>query len=134
MISFRKVQVKTTVGKVLLHETSFEIPAGRVVGVFGPNGSGKTTLLKVVAGQTKDREIAGENWVDASSIFHGTLSTEEKAKKILYLGSDFQTPFQISVRELLEMAKRVNPSSHENSAAVAEHLKLLHYFLALLMK
>ena len=29
---------------------SFDIPAGRIVGLLGPNGSGKTTLIKLISG------------------------------------------------------------------------------------
>lgn len=31
---------------------SFEVPAGRIVGLIGPNGSGKTTALKAILGLT----------------------------------------------------------------------------------
>ncbi|MFC9996907.1 zinc ABC transporter ATP-binding protein AztA [Nocardia sp. NPDC127526] len=37
-------------GRIVLHEVTAEIPAGRVTAVVGPNGSGKTTLLSVLAG------------------------------------------------------------------------------------
>ena len=34
-----------------LRETSLEIPAGCIVGFFGPIGAGKTTLIKLLAHQ-----------------------------------------------------------------------------------
>ena len=119
MISLRKVQVKTTQGIPLIHEISLEVAETMMIGVYGPNGSGKSTLLKVIAGLNNDRVITGENWIDQKPIFSNALSVEERALKVLYLGSDFQAPFQISVRELLDMARRVNPSSG-NITEVAE--------------
>jgi ABC-2 type transport system ATP-binding protein len=35
---------------VAVDNISFEIPAGRIVGLIGPNGSGKTTALKAILG------------------------------------------------------------------------------------
>lgn len=36
--------------KVAVDNVSFEIPAGRIIGLIGPNGSGKTTTLKAALG------------------------------------------------------------------------------------
>ena len=35
---------------VAVDNISFEIPAGRIIGLIGPNGSGKTTTLKAALG------------------------------------------------------------------------------------
>lgn len=37
-------------GTPILHGLSFEVEAGRWVGLIGPNGSGKTTLMRTLAG------------------------------------------------------------------------------------
>ncbi|MDE2406470.1 MAG: ABC transporter ATP-binding protein [Xanthomonadaceae bacterium] len=36
--------------KLALDNTTFDIPAGRIVGLIGPNGAGKTTALKAILG------------------------------------------------------------------------------------
>ena len=36
--------------RVLMHDLSFTLPPGGIVGVVGPNGAGKTTLLRLITG------------------------------------------------------------------------------------
>ena len=37
--------------RVLMHDLSFKLPPGGIVGVVGPNGAGKTTLLRLITGE-----------------------------------------------------------------------------------
>lgn len=36
--------------KLILRDVSFELPAGRLIGLIGPSGSGKTTLMRTLIG------------------------------------------------------------------------------------
>jgi ABC-2 type transport system ATP-binding protein len=49
VISARNLR-KTYGRNVAVDSVSFDIPAGRIVGLIGPNGSGKTTTLKAALG------------------------------------------------------------------------------------
>ncbi len=55
---------KTYKNKVALDGASFEIEAGRIVGLIGPNGAGKTTALKAILGLTSfqgDLQVLGRD-------------------------------------------------------------------------
>src|SRR5438045_3741397 len=49
-----------------LHDVSFDIRAGEVLGLIGPNGAGKTTLLDAIAGLMPD--VEGEVLFDAKPL------------------------------------------------------------------
>lgn len=38
-------------GRTLVHDLTFDLPPGGIVGVVGPNGAGKTTLFRMITGQ-----------------------------------------------------------------------------------
>lgn len=53
-------------GLTAVDHVSFEVPAGRIVGVIGANGSGKTTLFANVSGFQTPNE--GSVWLEGSNI------------------------------------------------------------------
>jgi len=59
-----------------LHEVSFAVPAGQIVGVVGPNGAGKSTLLKLLARVTPPTS--------------GRASVRGRVVSLLELGAGFQ--------------------------------------------
>ena len=53
-------------GLTALSNVSFDVPAGRIVGIMGANGAGKTTLFSLIAGNT--RPSSGDIHYDGASI------------------------------------------------------------------
>ncbi|OJY72123.1 MULTISPECIES: ABC transporter ATP-binding protein [unclassified Rhizobium] len=50
-MSIRADDISWKIGaKIILDRVSFEVPAGKMLGLLGPNGSGKTSLLRLLAG------------------------------------------------------------------------------------
>ncbi len=47
-VSFRNVRFAYEAARPILHDISFEIPAGKTVAVVGPSGSGKSTLARLL--------------------------------------------------------------------------------------
>ena len=53
-------------GREILHDVTFDVPAGQTVGIVGPSGSGKSTFAKLVqrvAAPPDRRRAAGERAV-----------------------------------------------------------------------
>ncbi|MFQ6310552.1 ABC transporter ATP-binding protein [Lysobacter capsici] len=89
--------------KLALDDTSFDIPAGRIVGLIGPNGAGKTTALKAVLGL-----IA----------FDGELSVlgrdprtqrDELMRDVCFIADVAVLPRWLRVREAIDFVAGVHP-------------------------
>jgi ABC-2 type transport system ATP-binding protein len=80
-----------------LHDVSFSIRPGEVLGLIGPNGSGKTTLFQCLGGvRPADRGDVVEN--------HRALSASERRTRLFYL-PDGITPWPAqTVRWTLDFA------------------------------
>lgn len=86
-------QYRTAGGEMLgvLHDITFDIPAGDTFAIVGPSGSGKTTLLGLCAGL--DRASSGS--VVLNDIKLDDLSEDKRAEvRNLYVGFVFQN-FQL---------------------------------------
>ena len=83
---------------------SFEVEAGRIVGLIGPNGAGKTTLLNAVLGLTP---FSGELSVLGLDPFR-----ERKAlmQRISYVADVAVLPKWIVVSDLLQYVDTVHPN------------------------
>lgn len=97
------------IGKKVLHDVSFEVKKGELVGLIGLNGAGKSTTIKHILGLLEP--ISGLVEVDGE-----TLQSSEKnyRKKISYIP---ETPIlydTLTLREhLVLMGKAYEIDSHE---------------------
>jgi Fe-S cluster assembly ATP-binding protein len=78
--------------KEIIKGLNFSTNKGEVHAIMGPNGSGKSTLAYTLLGHPKYTVTKGDILIDGESMLE--LSTDERAKKGLFLG--FQYPTEIA--------------------------------------
>ncbi|KAF1015656.1 MAG: ABC transporter ATP-binding protein YtrB [Stenotrophomonas maltophilia] len=86
-----------------LDNTSFEIPAGRIVGLIGPNGAGKTTALKAVLGLTS---VEGELRVLGRD---PRQDRDALMNDICFIADVAVLPRWLKVREAIDFVAGVHP-------------------------
>ncbi len=98
---------------------SFEIPAGRIVGLIGPNGSGKTTALKAILGLS-----TFEGQLNVLG-FNPQTQRDELMKEVCFIADVAVLPRWIKVREAIEFVAGVHPKfNRAKCEAYLAHTKL----------
>ena len=88
---------------VAVDDVSFQIPAGRIVGLIGPNGSGKTTTLKAMLGL-----IPFEGELTVLGLDPRT-ERDELMKQVSFIADVAVLPRWIRVREAIDFVAGVHP-------------------------
>ena len=86
--------------KMILHDISLTIPAGKTTIILGENGSGKTTLLRAMTGILS---YEGSILVDGKDV--KALSSKERAGKIAMLSQMNMAYFSYTVEETVLMGR-----------------------------
>lgn len=94
-----------------------------LIGVYGPNGSGKTSLMKGLAGLLPPSQRSGYVFIGTDMIDLSKVGSDW-VRTVLYLGSDFHSPFRVSIRELFEMAAAVSKGGIHLELGSAERTRI----------
>lgn len=86
---------------MLVHPTSFELEAERVLGVVGPNGAGKTTMLRLL--YRFHRPTTGAVCVDGEDIWH--LSARAVAQRVAAVLQEQPSDFALTVSEIVALGR-----------------------------
>lgn len=76
-------------GEIILHDISFTVSPGELIGIIGPNGCGKTTLLRAISGIRKPK--GGDLSIEGENIFK--FSHQELAQKMAVVGQNVEPVF-----------------------------------------
>jgi ABC-2 type transport system ATP-binding protein len=88
---------------VAVDNISFEIPAGRIIGLIGPNGSGKTTTLKAALGL-----VPFEGELKVLGLDPRT-QRDELMEQVCFIADVAVLPRWLRVREAVDFVAGVHP-------------------------
>lgn len=86
---------------LVLHPTSFEVGAGRVLGVVGPNGAGKSTLLRLL--YRYQAPSAGQVKINGQDLW--AMPARAAARKVAAVLQEQAAAFGLSVQEIIMLGR-----------------------------
>lgn len=98
---------------MVLHETSFQVAAGRVMGIVGPNGAGKSTLLRVL--YRFNTPLTGRVRVGGEDLW--ALSPRAAARKVAAVLQEQPTDFSLTVREIVALGRVPHRTGFQTAGA-----------------
>jgi ABC-2 type transport system ATP-binding protein len=106
-------------GKPAVDNLSFDIPAGRIIGLIGPNGSGKTTTLKAALGLCSfegELKVLGKD---------PRTERDELMQDVCFIADVAVLPRWITVQQAIDFTAGVHPRFDRKKAeAYLSHTKL----------
>lgn len=111
---------------LVLHPTSFEIAAGRVLGVVGPNGAGKSTLLRLL--YRYQAPSSGQMHIDGQDIW--AMSARAAARLVAAVLQEQAAAFGLSVREIISLGR--TPHHHGFAGADTRDAVVINNVIELL--
>ncbi|HNS52736.1 MAG TPA: ATP-binding cassette domain-containing protein [Anaerolineae bacterium] len=102
-----------------LHDVSFHVDAGEIIGLLGPNGAGKTTMMKILTGYLQPSD--GKAVVDGLDVVSDALEVQ---RRIGYLPENAPLYPELSVQRYLKLIaelRQIPPS--QQAARLTEALR-----------
>ena len=101
-VSVRNVSWSSPRSKqTILHDMSFNLSSGRVLGIVGPNGAGKSTLLKLLYRYHKP--TTGTIEIGGTDIWK--IKARMAARKVAAVLQEQPTDFALTVREIVTLGR-----------------------------
>lgn len=95
-----------------LHEISFDIGAGEIVGLLGPNGAGKTTIIKILTGYLQPD--SGTSIIDGLNV----LDNPQEVQSIVgYLPENAPLYPELNVQSYLRMIAELREIPEDRQSA-----------------
>ena len=88
-------------GKKILNPISFDLQAGKILGVVGPNGSGKSTLLRLL--YRYYRPTSGFIEIDGTNIW--AVSNKDVARKVAAVLQEQPSEFALNVFDIVSLGR-----------------------------
>ncbi|MDQ5877411.1 MAG: lipopolysaccharide export system ATP-binding protein [Pseudomonadota bacterium] len=113
--------------RTVVHDVSFEVGSGDVIGLLGPNGAGKTTTFYMIVGLVA--ADGGEVFMDDTKLTH--LPIHRRAHMgVSYLPQEASVFRKLTVSEnikaVLELQKLPRDEIHSRLEALLEDLHIAH--------